>query len=100
MWRDFPHRLAHATVSRVVVYSRHGYGHSDALRSPRSVRYMHDEELLVLPALLDALSIAKPIIVGNSDGASIALIHSCGSDRSVIGVVPIEHHVYVECICN
>ena len=96
MWRDFPQRLAHATVGRVVVYSRYGYGNSNPLVEPRGVRYMHDEALVVLPALLDALGIAQPILVGHSDGASIALIHAGGGDCSVMGVVAMAPHVIVE----
>ncbi|HEY2818211.1 MAG TPA: alpha/beta hydrolase [Casimicrobiaceae bacterium] len=96
MWRDFPQRLAHATAGRVVVYSRYGYGSSDPLVEPRGIRYMHDEALLVLPALLDALGIVQPILVGHSDGASIALIHAGGSDRSIMGVVAMAPHVIVE----
>src|SRR5512141_1666518 len=65
MWRDFPHRLAHATASRVVAYSRRGYGNSDPLTGARDVRYMHDEAEVVLPDLLDALGIARPILVGH-----------------------------------
>jgi pimeloyl-ACP methyl ester carboxylesterase len=95
MWRDFPRRLAHATVSRVVVYSRYGYGNSDPLHEPRDVRYMHNEALVVLPDLLDALSIVRPILVGHSDGASIALIHAGGA-RAVAGIVAMSPHVLVE----
>jgi pimeloyl-ACP methyl ester carboxylesterase len=96
MWRDFPQRLAHATASRVVVYSRHGYGHSDPIDAPRGVRYMHDEALVVLPQLLDALSIENPVLVGHSDGASIAFIHAGGGGRAVMGVVAMAPHVLVE----
>ena len=96
MWRDFPQRLAHATVSHVIVYSRYGYGDSDPLRQPRDVRYMHDEGLVVLPELLDRLGIARPVLVGHSDGASIALIHAGGTDRPVLGVIAMAPHVMVE----
>jgi len=96
MWRDFPNRLAHATVAHVVVYSRYGYGGSDALSGPRAVRYMHDEALVTLPQLLDALGIERPILVGHSDGASIALIHAGGANRPLTGVVAMAPHVLVE----
>ena len=95
MWRDFPHRLAHATASRVIAYSRRGYGNSDPLAAARDVRYMHDEADVVLPELLDALRIARPILVGHSDGASIALIHAAGP-REVAAVVAMAPHVMVE----
>jgi pimeloyl-ACP methyl ester carboxylesterase len=96
MWKDFPMQLARATRSNVVVYSRHGYGQSAALHAPRSVRYMHDEALIVLPQFLDTLGIRNPILFGHSDGASIALIHAGGSDRKVGGIVVLAPHVFVE----
>jgi pimeloyl-ACP methyl ester carboxylesterase len=96
MWRDFPERLAHATASRVVVYSRHGYGNSDPLTTPRTPRYMHDEAERTLPELLDALAIKHPILVGHSDGGSIALIHAGSGARAVAGIVAMAPHVFVE----
>jgi pimeloyl-ACP methyl ester carboxylesterase len=96
MWRDFPSRLAHATASRVVVYSRHGYGESDPLTTPRTVRYMHDEAEHVLPEFLDALAIERPILVGHSDGGSIAMIHAGGGGRGVTAIVAMAPHVMVE----
>ncbi len=96
MWRDFPGRLAHATGCDALVYSRHGYGKSAALTAPREVRYMHDEALLALPELLDTLSIPRPILVGHSDGGSIALIHAGAAVRPVAAVVTLAAHVLVE----
>jgi len=96
MWRDFPHRVAHATGRDVVVYSRAGYGRSSAASLPHGVRYMHDEALTILPALLDALGIARPFLLGHSDGASIALIHAGASGRPVRGLALMAPHVMVE----
>jgi len=96
MWRDFPGRLAHATGCNALVYSRYGYGNSDPLTAPRDVRYMHDEALVVLPALLDQIGIARPILVGHSDGGSIALIHAGARIRPVAAVVTLAAHVLVE----
>jgi pimeloyl-ACP methyl ester carboxylesterase len=96
MWRDFPGRLAHATGCNALVYSRYGYGNSDPLTAPRDVRYMHDEALVVLPALLDQIGIARPILVGHSDGGSIALIHAGAQIRPVAAVVTLAAHVLVE----
>src|SRR5689334_22970783 len=93
MWKDFPTRLAAATRSNVVVYSRHGYGRSAPAKRPRSVRYMHDEALIILPAFLDALGIERPILFGHSDGASIALIYAGASQREPAGVVALAPHV-------
>jgi pimeloyl-ACP methyl ester carboxylesterase len=96
MWRDFPRRVAEVTGHEVLVYSRHGYGRSAPLTAPRPVRFMHDEALVVLPALLDALEIRRPILLGHSDGASIAIIHAGGSGRDVAGLVLLAPHVMVE----
>lgn len=78
-WKDFPERVAQATGSAVTVYSRYGCGNSDVLTEARKVRYMHDEALLALPELLTQLHIVNPILVGHSDGASIALIFAGGN---------------------
>jgi len=96
MWRDFPARVARATRCDAIVYSRHGYGNSDPLTEPRAVRYMHDEALIALPQLLDHLSIERPILVGHSDGGSIALIHAGAGARPVSAVVTLAAHVLVE----
>ena len=96
MWRDFPGRVAQATGCSALVYSRCGYGRSEALRGDRTVRYMHDEALAALPELLDKLAIARPILVGHSDGASIALIHAGAAGRPVAGLVLMAPHVMVE----
>jgi pimeloyl-ACP methyl ester carboxylesterase len=96
MWRDFPGRVAHATGCNALVYSRYGYGNSTPLAEPRTVRYMHDEALVALPALLDRLAIERPILVGHSDGGSIALIHAGSGMRPVAGVVTLAAHVLVE----
>jgi pimeloyl-ACP methyl ester carboxylesterase len=96
MWRDFPGRLAHASGCNALVYSRYGYGRSDPLTADRDVRYMHDEALVGLPELLDQLAIARPILVGHSDGGSIALIQAGAGNQPVEGVVTLAAHVLVE----
>ena len=96
MWRDFPGRVARATGCNAVVASRYGYGNSEPLAVPRTVRYMHDEALTALPELLDALEIERPILVGHSDGGSIALILAGAGLRPLAGVVTLAAHVRVE----
>ena len=96
LWKDFPERVSHATGCPAVVYSRYGYGKSDPLAGARGVDYMHREALEVLPELLDALSIRNPILIGHSDGASIALIHAGTGSRPVRGLVLLAPHVFVE----
>jgi pimeloyl-ACP methyl ester carboxylesterase len=95
MWRDFPTRVAAATGRRTIVYSRMGYGKSPALRGPREPDYMHREALEALPALRAELGLADPVLVGHSDGASIALIHA-GGGHPVRGIVAMAPHVFVE----
>ncbi|MGB7542497.1 MAG: alpha/beta hydrolase [Burkholderiales bacterium] len=95
MWRDFPRQAAAATGCPAVVYSRYGYGNSETFGEPRRVDYMHDEALEVLPELLDKLGIAEPVLVGHSDGGSIALIYAGARDR-VKGLVVLAPHVFVE----
>lgn len=98
-WRDFPLRVAQATGCPALVYNRYGYGESDVLAEPRvSVRFMHDEALESLPRVLAALDIEAPVLVGHSDGASIALIHA-GAGHSVHGLALMAPHVFVEEVC-
>jgi pimeloyl-ACP methyl ester carboxylesterase len=96
LWRDFPAKLAQATGCPAVVYSRCGYGGSDALAHARGVDYMHREALDTLPELRARLGLDDAILVGHSDGASIALIHA-GSGRWPVRAVVLEApHVFVE----
>ena len=96
MWRDFPEQLARATGCRTLVYSRHGYGGSSPLDAPRQVDYMHEEARLRLPAILGRLGIRRPVLLGHSDGASIALIHAASPESDVAGVIALAPHVKVE----
>ncbi|HUF20615.1 MAG TPA: alpha/beta hydrolase, partial [Burkholderiales bacterium] len=94
LWKDFPRQLANTTGCPVIVYSRHGYGRSGRLTAPREVGYMHREALEVLPEVLSKLGIVEPVLVGHSDGASIALIHA--ARHPVRGLVAMAPHVFVE----
>jgi pimeloyl-ACP methyl ester carboxylesterase len=94
MWRDVPDRLAAATGRAALVYSRLGYGASDPAPPPWPVRFMHDEAWTTLPALLAAAGLEAPILVGHSDGASIALLHA--ARFPVAAVVALAPHLFVE----
>jgi pimeloyl-ACP methyl ester carboxylesterase len=94
-WRDFPDKVARRVGARALVYARRGYGRSDPLDGPRGPDFMHREALDVLPALCAHFAIAQPILIGHSDGASIALIHAAHGD-DVAGVVLMAPHVKVE----
>ena len=98
MWRDFPDKLARRTGARALVYSRRGYGQSDPLEEPRAPDFMHREALDVLPALLAHFQIERPVLIGHSDGASIALIHAADAANDPTGVVLMAPHVFVESI--
>jgi pimeloyl-ACP methyl ester carboxylesterase/GNAT superfamily N-acetyltransferase len=97
LWRDFPERLAAATGRRTVAFSRYGHGQSDRPPKPRTPAFMHEEALEVLPSLFARLRITHPVLVGHSDGASIALIYA--ADHPVSAVVAIAPHVFVEEMC-
>jgi pimeloyl-ACP methyl ester carboxylesterase len=99
LWRDFPRKVARRLSAPALVYSRFGYGASDGLTGKRAPRFMHDEALAVLPSLLDRLAIESPVLVGHSDGASIALIHAAAAGRPVRGVVCLAPHAFVEPVC-
>jgi len=100
LWRDFPYRLAEATGCSAFVYSRQGYGRSDPARLPRTVDFMHHEALRVLPGVLRAAGIRRAVLVGHSDGGSIALIYA-GSGMpgiELLGVVTEAAHVFCEAV--
>jgi pimeloyl-ACP methyl ester carboxylesterase len=96
LWRDFPAKLAEATGAPAVVYSRYGYGASDRLTAPRAVDYMHREAQETLPDLREALGLEDVILIGHSDGASIALIHAGSGFWPVRALLLEAPHVFVE----
>ncbi|MBS1138740.1 MAG: Alpha/beta hydrolase fold protein [Proteobacteria bacterium] len=96
MWRHFPEKLAAATGCRLIVWSRAGYGGSDPYPDTRTVRYMHREGEEMLPALMDALKIERPILIGHSDGGSIALIFAGAFPEVPLGVAVMAPHEFVE----
>ena len=99
LWRDFPDKIAARLGARALIYSRFGYGQSDGILAKRTSRFMHEEALKVLPALLDQMGIADPLLVGHSDGASIAIIHAAAAERPVSGLALMAPHVFVEQVC-
>jgi len=96
-WRDFPDRLAKTTGFGVFVYSRMGYGSSSPCEVPRPLTYMHDEALNTLPCILDSIGFRTGILLGHSDGASIAAIHAGGCrDERVRGLILMAPHFFTE----
>jgi pimeloyl-ACP methyl ester carboxylesterase len=96
LWRDFPDKLAAATGAPALVYSRYGYGKSDPLIGDRGIDYMHVEALETLPELRRRLELDQVVLVGHSDGASIALIHAGAGKWPVRGLILEAPHVFVE----
>lgn len=108
MWRDWPARLCAQLGCSGWVYSRQGYGESDPVvnvRGPSLLAgsqrqgrlmpdYMHREALEVLPQLLTRLGIQKPVLLGHSDGGTIALLHAMHFE--VRGCIVMAPHVMVE----
>ena len=97
MWKDFPEKLAENTGCNALVYSRFGYGRSDPCDLPRTRMFMHEEGLDVLPRIIEQTGIRDHILIGHSDGGSIALIYAGGLDPAPLkGVVSIAAHVFCE----
>jgi pimeloyl-ACP methyl ester carboxylesterase len=95
LWRNFPSDVVTASRCPGLAYSRHGNGWSSPLTGPRQPDYMHEEALDTLPRLIDELVGRPPILVGHSDGASVAIIYA-GAGHPVEGLVLIAPHVFVE----
>jgi pimeloyl-ACP methyl ester carboxylesterase len=97
LWGDFPEKLHAATGCGVFVYSRAGYGKSSPVKLPRPLGYMHDEARETLPRLLDEIGLRRGLLIGHSDGASIAAIYA-GShqDHRVGGLTLIAPHFFTE----
>jgi len=97
LWKDFPEKLVEVTGLNAFVYSRQSYGKSSPLASARKADYMHRESLEILPGVLRAAGINNPLLIGHSDGASIALIYA-GSDQQPrpIALILMAAHVFNE----
>lgn len=94
LWRGFPAQLHLATGRRVITFSRYGHGRSAPPARQRTPAFFHEEALDVLPALLARIGVHEPVLVGHSDGASIALIHA--AHHRVSALVLLAPHVFVE----
>jgi pimeloyl-ACP methyl ester carboxylesterase len=97
LWGDFPEKLQAATGAGVLVYSRAGYGASTPVKLPRPLDYMHIEALEILPRLLDQIGFRRGLLLGHSDGASIAAIYAgAHQDHRVRAVAMIAPHFVTE----
>lgn len=97
LWRDLPKRLVEQTGYGVFVYSRAGYGASDPADLPRPLDYMTREAVDVLPKLLEYIGFQAGVLLGHSDGASIATLYA-GSleDLRIRGLILIAPHFFTE----
>ena len=95
-WRDFPAALVRATGLPALVYDRYGYGQSDRQLKPPNDLYLEEEAQLRLPAVLEACGIDAPILIGHSDGATIALLFAALYPNVPLAVVSEAAHVYIE----
>jgi len=97
LWRQFPARLAEATGCGVLAYSRFGYGGSDPVPLPRPLDYMRREAREVLPRVLDTAGLQRFVLVGHSDGGSIAAIYAGSLQESrLAGLVLLAPHFFTE----
>ncbi len=95
-WRDVPRRLAAATGLPALVYERWGFGGSDPLVLPRPDDYLEREALEALPELLAACGIGRHVLVGHSDGGTIALLSAAARPSGLLGLICLAAHVFVE----
>ena len=96
LWKQFPGELAQRTGCAALIYSRYGNGFSEVLHEARPVSYMHDEARRALPDVLVAFDVRDAVLIGHSDGASIALVYAGDSGERVRGIVAEAPHVFVE----
>lgn len=97
LWNDFPEKLQRATGAGIFAYSRAGYGQSSPVALPRPLDYMQREALDVLPKVLDAIGFKRGLLLGHSDGGSIATIYAgAHQDHRLQGIALIAPHFIVE----
>ena len=95
-WKTFPSDLAAACGLPVMAYERQGHGGSEALSLPRDPEYLRHEAETVLPAVLAAAGIEKPVLLGHSDGATIALMFAAAFPNEISACIALAPHVMVE----
>ena len=96
LWRDFPDQLVRATGCGALVYDRWGSGESEPLARPYSPDYLLEEALEALPEVLEKTGVRSAILIGQSDGASIALACAGAHPDRVRGVIGLSPHLFLE----
>ena len=96
LWRKFPEKLAKATGCDALIYNRQGYGHSSDEELPRPYDYLEVAGHRWLPRLLDKLEIRDVVLIGHSDGGSIALVTACTMGGRVKALATMAAHIYAD----
>lgn len=96
MWKQFPAQLCRATGCEGIVYDRYGYGFSTPVTLPRPLDYLEQEGLQRVPALLEALDLNNVVLIGHSDGGTIALLAATVATSRIKAVITEAAHVFVE----
>lgn len=97
LWKDFPQKLCEATGCPGLLYDRLGYGRSSPLHQARSIHYLHQAALWELPRVLESVIPGQDyLLVGHSDGGSIALLHGAERPSHLLGLITEAAHVFVE----
>jgi pimeloyl-ACP methyl ester carboxylesterase len=96
-WKDFPEAIGKKVHCPVLVYDRYGYGRSEAFAESRTSDYLYTEAFVFLPELLNSLQITeKVILIGHSDGGSIALLYASRYSENVLGLITEADHLFCE----
>lgn len=96
LWRDFPRAVISATGYNAILYERYGYGGSERLDGPLPPDFMAHEATVTLPAVLDFFGVEKAVLLGHSDGGSIALLFAAAHPARARAVITIAAHAFVE----
>lgn len=96
LWRDFPETLCQSTGCSGLVYERKGYGGSEKFADPWPLNYLHEESSTSLPALLNACQIDDAVLIGHSEGGTIALLAAAFNTYPVRAVITEAAHIFVE----
>lgn len=95
-WKDFPQQLCNGTGCCAFIYDRSGYGKSELLKKPRPKNYLEIEALEILPQVLEVNHTSNPILIGHSDGGTIAILFAATFPGMVRGIITEAAHVFVE----
>ncbi|EIJ42193.1 putative hydrolase or acyltransferase of alpha/beta superfamily [Beggiatoa alba B18LD] len=97
-WRDFPQAVCEATGCPALIYDRFGFGQSDPIPKARHIGYLHDEAEIYLPEILSACGIHQAILIGHSDGGSIALLFAARFPHITVGIITEAAHIFAETV--